>query len=241
MKLKIFYSIITLLLIGTSEMYSQEDLFKGSNFSTNNSSVQSNTSKESVASSKYSATDNDDTSRKGQRDSNGRIIRSEADIPYMGGRMHMTNYEDGYSLISTEIPCNICGGSGKCKVCYGQGRYYHRALHVWNPCPSCVGSTKCKYCQVTGTNRTIKLWAPGEAEAYQAAKREENGSSNSSLSSSKSGICPKCGGKGYTPEAYTYAAGSMMAPYHNPGGTTCPICSQTADHYHYRCTECKRH
>ena len=88
-----------------------------------------------------------------------------------------------------------------------------------------------------------KLWAPDEAEAYQAARNEvtDDSSSSSSSSSSRTGTCPKCGGKGYRPESYTYAAGSSMVPYHNSSGTSCSICGKATDHYHYRCTECKRH
>jgi len=113
-------------------------------------------------------------------------------------------------------------------------------------CTICQGSGRCKYCQGAGNQTMSKLWAPGEAEAYQAAKREVaaddySSSSSFSSSSSSSGTCPKCGGKGYRPESYTYAAGSSMAPYHNAGGTNCSICNKATDHYHYRCTECKRH
>ncbi len=84
------------------------------------------------------------------------------------------------------------------------------------------------------------------AEAYRDAMREvesEESSASSSSgtgSSSGGGVCPKCGGKGYLPEAYEYAAGSRYAPYHNSGGTQCPICGKSTDHYHYRCLECKR-
>lgn len=66
-------------------------------------------------------------------------------------------------------------------------------------------------------------------------------SSSSRSTSTGSGVCPDCGGKGYRPESYRYAASSSFAPYHNTGGSTCNICGGTTDHYHYRCTTCKRH
>ena len=131
-------------------------------------------------------------------------------------------------------------------LCNGQGKIYNSYFKNYQQCTICQGSGRCKYCQGAGNQTMSKLWAPGEAEAYQAAKREGaadgySSSSSFSSSSSSSGTCPKCGGKGYRPESYTYAAGSSMAPYHNAGGTNCSICNKATDHYHYRCTECKRH
>lgn len=132
-----------------------------------------------------------------------------------------------------------------CTICNGQGRVYNPYFKTYKQCVSCLGNGGCKYCQGVGSKTMSKLWAPGEAEAYQAAKYEEvddfSSSNSSSSSSSRSGTCPKCGGKGYRSESYTYAAGSSIAPYHNSGGTSCSICGKTTDHYHYRCTECKRH
>lgn len=62
--------------------------------------------------------------------------------------------------------------------------------------------------------------------------------SDETSSSSTSGVCPDCGGKGYRPQAYEYAATNNA--YHNFEDNTCPICFLKYDHYHYRCTTCKR-
>ena len=126
------------------------------------------------------------TTRRGQRDTNGHIIDSEIEIPYMGGKMHMVFYTDGYSWVRTETPCFICSGSGQCKVCFGQGRFYNRALNTWNPCPACFGSLRCKYCQGRGQTVISRLWAPGEAEAYMSAVRSERASSSSADNASSS-------------------------------------------------------
>ena len=131
-------------------------------------------------------------------------------------------------------------------MCNGQGKYYHAFLKNYQICPSCLGSKMCKTCGGKGNSFIVKLWGPGEAEAYMQAKREMSGSSSSSTttvsSSSKSAsTCPDCGGKGYRQQAYTYAAGSNIAPYHNATGTSCFVCGQSTDHYHYRCTTCKQH
>ena len=127
------------------------------------------------------------TSRKGQRDINGRIISSEVELPYMGGTMHITMYEDGYSLNVTRTPCFMCAGSGQCKACFGRGQYYHAALKTWQPCLACFGTTRCKYCNGQGRTVIQRLWASGEAEAYLAAmKASESGSSSSNYESSSS-------------------------------------------------------
>lgn len=184
--------------------------------------------------------------RKGQQDFNGRIIRNELTAPCVYGQAHYTWYEDGYCFVYSVTTCVGCYGKKTCYLCNGQGKIYNSYFKNYQQCTICQGSGRCKYCQGAGNQTMSKLWAPGEAEAYQAAKREVaadgySSSSSFSSSSSSSRTCPKCGGKGYRPESYTYAAGSSMAPYHNAGGTNCSICNKATDHYHYRCTECKRH
>lgn len=187
------------------------------------------------------------TQRQGQTDANGRVIKSEYNAPVSMGQAHYVFYEDGYCLATTVTTCVCCYGKKVCPVCQGKGGVYNSYTGIYYPCKACMGTKVCKYCNGTGGQTTSKLWAPGEAEAYRDAMREveseessSSSSSSSSGSSSGSGVCPKCGGKGYLPEAYEYAAGSRYAPYHNSGGTQCPICGKSTDHYHYRCLECKR-
>lgn len=183
--------------------------------------------------------------RKGQRDSNGRIISSEITTPVAMGQGHYIWYEDGYCLATTVTTCVCCMGKKYCTICNGRGGVYNSYLNTTRTCPACLGSKVCKYCHGVGGQVITKLWAPGEAEAYQAAKKEEESeevaSSSSSSATSGSGTCPDCGGKGYMPQSYKYAASSSFAPYHNSGGTECYICGEITDHYHYRCTTCKRH
>lgn len=186
------------------------------------------------------------TQRQGQTDANGRVIKNEVNMPIYMGQAHYVYYEDGYCLATTATTCVCCYGKKVCPVCQGKGGVYNSYTGIYYPCKACMGTKVCKYCNGTGGQTTSKLWAPGEAEAYRDAMREvesEESSASSSSgtgSSSGGGVCPKCGGKGYLPEAYEYAAGSRYAPYHNSGGTQCPICGKSTDHYHYRCLECKR-
>lgn len=197
----------------------------GNNLSSNSTTGQLNQS------FKYSG-----EQRKGQKDFNGRIIQNEITSPCAYGQTHYTFYEDGYCLAYTVTTCVGCYGKRTCYVCNGYGRVYN------NLCGCCGGTGRCKNCQGAGYRATTKLWTPGEANAYLSAQRQTASSaSQSASSSSKTSTCSKCAGKGYTPQAYTYAAGSRLAPHHNNAGSTCFVCGLKTDHYHYRCTECKSH
>lgn len=186
------------------------------------------------------------TVRRGQTDYSGRVISDEITAPAPMGQAHYVFYEDGYCHATTVVTCVHCYGKSTCYLCNGQGTYYHAYFKSNQPCPICGGRGVCQNCQGLGYQVTTKLWAPGEAEGYLHVQREMKSSSSSSShshshSSSSSSVCPDCGGKGYRPEAYQYAAQSSFAPYHNSGGNECPICGSHTDHYHYRCTTCKRH
>lgn len=186
------------------------------------------------------------TVRRGQTDYSGRVISDEITAPAPMGQAHYVFYEDGYCHATTVVTCVHCYGKSTCYLCNGQGTYYHAYFKSNQPCPICGGRGVCQNCQGLGYQVTTKLWAPGEAESYLHVQREMKSSSSSSShshshSSSSSSICPDCGGKGYRPEAYQYAAQSSFAPYHNSGGNECPICGTHTDHYHYRCTTCKQH
>lgn len=186
------------------------------------------------------------TMRRGQTDYSGRVISDEITTPAPMGQAHYVFYEDGYCHATTVVTCVHCYGKSTCYLCNGKGTYYHAYFKSNQPCPICGGRGVCQNCQGLGYQVTTKLWAPGEAEGYLHVQREMKSSSSSSShshshSSSSSSVCPDCGGKGYRPEAYQYAAQSSFAPYHNSGGNECPICGTHTDHYHYRCTTCKQH
>lgn len=82
------------------------------------------------------------------------------------------------------------------------------------------------------------------ASAGGGAYGESDGDSDTDTSSgnkSDGRTCPDCNGKKYESTSYTYAAGStggVRQPYHHTGGSGCPYCSSTSDHYHYPCSEC---
>lgn len=153
--------------------------------------------------------------------------------------------------------CASCSGTRACCFCKGRGGIVTAGYGNYIPCTGCNRTGRCSMCNGTGKCFCTTQGYPGyviggtstitpdgnvnsDNVEYNTGSSSSSSSSSSRSSSSGSGVCPKCGGKGYTPQAYTYAAGSSMAPYHNTGGTTCYICSKATDHYHYRCTECKR-
>lgn len=181
--------------------------------------------------------------RRGQTDYSGRVISDELTAPSVMGQAHYVFYTDGYCNATSANTCVHCYGKGTCYMCNGTGRYWHAYLKTNQPCPICGGRGVCQNCQGIGYQVSTKLWAPGEAEAYLNITREMKSSSSNTSSqntASQTTSCPDCGGKGYRPESYQYAAQSSFAPYHNTAGNTCPICNGTTDHYHYRCTTCKR-
>lgn len=172
-----------------------------------------------------------------------------------GGRRQSTMQADGSILSITSTPCIWCHGNKMCSICNGAGGTYGRAYGgMWYPCKSCAGSKICQNCHGQGYSTLSSTTYPdGTGVGYDQNGRmvvtgdgggSNNGSSRSGNRSSRnrssSGTCSKCGGIGYEPKPYQYAAGSSMTPYHNTVNTTCYICSLRTDHYHYRCVNCKR-
>lgn len=58
---------------------------------------------------------------------------------------------------STYTTCRICGGTGKCTSCHGDGGHYADTGYYtgsgnrsWISCPSCNGSTRCFNCHGSG-------------------------------------------------------------------------------------------
>lgn len=166
-----------------------------------------------------------------------------------GGYTNYTRNADGSYQVITVQPCIWCKGRKICSICNGMGGVYGRAYGgMWYTCKSCAGTKVCQNCRGQGQTTMVSTVRDGISIGYDQNGRMYTGGggttgsgSGSGRSSRSSGTCPDCGGKGYRRQAYTYAAGSSMAPYHNTGGSTCYICNAVTDHYHYRCTTCKRH
>lgn len=171
----------------------------------------------------------------------GKTVVFDATIPFMNGTTRYILYSDGSGYSENNIPCSFHCYKGKCTICNGTGIAIHPFLGTTTLCTVC-NMGKCKYCN-NGIIIKTKHWAPGEAQAYNAAVRQlKNAGYNvPERNSTNTGVCPDCNGKGYRAQAYTYAAESSFAPYHNYSGNKCSICSSYSDHYHYRCTTCKRH
>ena len=173
----------------------------------------------------------------------GKTVVIDVTVPFMNGTTRHIIYSDGSGYSDTNFPCTSFHCiNGRCTMCNGTGIAVHPFLGTTLPCTIC-NMGRCKYCNGQGSIKKQKHWAPGEAQAYNEAVRQiKNAGYNvpEKKSKSNSGVCPDCHGHGYRPQAYTYAAASSFAPYHNYSGDTCPICNRVTDHYHYRCTTCKK-
>ena len=158
---------------------------------------------------------------------------------------------DGSSKTYTKYVCVYCHGTKQCSGC--QYASMIQSVVSYNfICPMCGGTRICSRCSgkgyteargvvdSTGTGYEIDDHGNAVSTGGKMSISHMNPSSMKSTSSTHS-MCPDCGGKGYRPQSYTYAAGSSFYPFHNSTGSTCYICGQQTNHYHYRCTTCKRH
>ena len=165
-------------------------------------------------------------------------------VPFMNGTARHIFYSDGSGYSEYSFPCTSFHCiNGRCSMCNGTGMSVHPFLGTAIPCTIC-SMGRCTYCQGQGRIINKKHWAPGEAQAYAEAVRQVESQGydvpEEKIRRKSSGVCPDCNGHGYRPEAYTHAATSSFAPYHNYSGNICPICNRVTDHYHYRCTTCKK-
>lgn len=67
-----------------------------------------------------------------------------------GGYTDCYPNNNGNTLMITHTSCFICGGTGRCGLCRGQGGINHPFLHRYIPCSGCASSGKCNYCQGKG-------------------------------------------------------------------------------------------
>ncbi len=177
-------------------------------------------------------------------------------ITYNNGFGDVTAHRnpDGSMTSVTKMRCILCNGTGVCGVCFGRGGTYNSYTNLYYQCNSCFGSTRCKYCNGQGVQTMTThvnpdgsgygIGAGGVVTTGPGGHITSGGSGNSGSgsrnNSSNNGVCPDCNGKGYRPQSYRYAAGSSFAPYHNSSGNQCFVCGEYTEHYHYRCTTCKR-
>lgn len=168
-----------------------------------------------------------------------------------------TTYHDngnGTSSTVTKSVCTWCKGTGQCDAC----QYVAFAPDVYRGvCPMCHNlrvCTKCNgkrymmsYGMMDHAGNGYSIGEDGSIGVSNGRLIGGSSSSSSSSSGSSSGsrsTCPRCGGKRYQSQAYSYAAASLSGyaqPYHHHGGSGCPYCSSSSDHYHYPCNECAGH
>ena len=88
--------------------------------------------------------------------------------------------------------------------------------------------------ETLGSNASVSD-VSGETGSYSGS------SSSTSSSSGSGGVCTSCHGKKYESQSFEYAAASragVRQPYHHYGGSGCPYCKKSTEHYHYPCSHC---
>ena len=152
------------------------------------------------------------------------------------------------------LTCGMCYGSGTCSLCHGRGAIYSVGYSF--PCTICQGTGRCNICGGSGTCFCSQddypgytyysgrwIGPDGQILFNDSPSNYDGGNSSSPRSSSRGrNVCPVCNGRKYESQAYRYAAGAAAGwkpPYHHFGGSDCPYCNSTSDHYHYPCSECK--
>ncbi len=181
---------------------------------------------------------------------NGQTIYNDAD-------------QDTHYILFSYAKCTKCLGAKTCLGCMGTGRAFQGNSNY--PCTMCGGyQTSCNRCNGSGiethingttmcanlgslrTNRSIDPNAgmiEGKIYYHNSGGYDDSSDSDYDHSDSyndRNGTCPDCGGIGYRQAKYRYAAESSFAPYHNYSGNKCAVCGDYDEHYHYRCTTCKR-
>ena len=181
-----------------------------------------------------------------------------------GGEIKTITRPNGSITTITRKQCMFCHGTTVCAVCSGLGGRWGYG-GIWYPCTGCFQTCKCSFCEngyqvstvtvnsngqsygtssggyvASGDGAGVVVTGPRGTRAYP--RGGSSGTNNRSRSSSGSrSTCSACRGKGYQRTAYSHAAASAsgwMQPYHHHGGSGCPHCNSTSDHYHYPCTTC---
>ena len=86
-------------------------------------------------------------------------------IPAINGYTDCYPNDDGTTLMITHSSCYLCGGTGRCGICRGQGGINHPILHRYIPCSGCATSGICKYCQGRG-EQTFSAMVDSKGNGY---------------------------------------------------------------------------
>ncbi|MBO5232841.1 MAG: hypothetical protein J6B33_00825 [Prevotella sp.] len=83
-------------------------------------------------------------------------------------------HPDGSITIRCRTLCTACSGRNVCNICQGTGNGYSMLVGSgrYMPCPACGATGQCGTCHGLGYRETVKIWQPGEAEAYIKAHKE---------------------------------------------------------------------
>ncbi len=201
----------------------------------------------------------------GNNNSNGQARTWREELGY-GGFVIVNEYPTGFitrtrwrlcpNCNGTQV-CGGCRGTRLCGICNGQGGIISAGYGNYYPCAICSTTGVCHSCGGSGQCACVKGDYPGyvigststimpDGSSSRDSADYGSGSSSSQSSSStsqRSSYCADCGGTrlwrgGKSPE---YARPlSELVGYYNSSGSKCPHCDHWDEHWHSKCTTCKR-
>lgn len=154
-------------------------------------------------------------------------------------------YAHGGRIEAYYKPCGMCGGTGRCGICMGQGGIVSAGYGTYIPCASCGQTGRCRLCVQTGgyVLYDSHLYDANGRRIYVSSGSSSYDSGSSSSRSSRSnshnsGTCSSCGGTGVSPTPNTGGSRSSWVAHYNSSGQDCPYCNRYDSHFHDRCASC---
>lgn len=154
-------------------------------------------------------------------------------------------YAHGGRIEAYYKPCGMCGGSGRCGICMGQGGIVSAGYGTYIPCASCGQTGRCMLCAQTGgyVLYDSHLYDANGRRIYVSTGSSSYDSGSSSRSSRSrnnhnSGTCSSCGGTGVSPTPNSGGSRSSWVAHYNSSGEDCPYCNRYDSHFHDRCASC---
>lgn len=153
-------------------------------------------------------------------------------------------YAHGGRIEAYYKPCGMCGGTGRCGICMGQGGIVSAGYGTYIPCASCGQTGRCMLCAQTGgyVLYDSHLYDANGRRIYVSSGSSYDSGSSSSSSRSRSnhnsGTCSSCGGTGVSPTPNSGGSRSSWVAHYNSSGEDCPYCNRYDSHFHDRCASC---
>lgn len=174
-------------------------------------------------------------------------------ILYKEKFLYLSDESDTHYFDLSYVNCALCMGNGYCLHCNGTGESY--TVDGKN-CTHCKKTGGCERCNGSGIEPEYPVQCINlgniagnpEINTSIGTRTDDTGldtytydTSDGEDYNNDNAICPECNDKGFSPKKYLYAGGSYMPVYHNFSGIKCFICNELTEHYHYKCSNCRRY